>query len=178
MPRTANRRPIYDVDARWNSMADMLQQFSELEAEYMEFIESQPQIKHLRPSNEDLVALQQLNCVLAPFKTLTLQASQSMPSIARTLELYWELDSLLTDVVDGVDRYSQLDQDPEKLNLELKHQRLSLNDGLHLHQLSTQIHMTATLTTCDYGGKGIIANGLFSLSPQEIFDQSLALKLM
>ena len=42
MPKAANRRPIYDVDTRWNSALDMIEQFLELEEEYKAFVESHP----------------------------------------------------------------------------------------------------------------------------------------
>ena len=42
MPKAANRRPIYDVDTRWNSALDMIEQFLELEEEYKAFVELYP----------------------------------------------------------------------------------------------------------------------------------------
>jgi hypothetical protein len=42
MPKTETRRPIYEVDTRWNSAHDMTEQFLELEAEYIEFIRTHP----------------------------------------------------------------------------------------------------------------------------------------
>ncbi len=38
MPKTKTRRPIYNVNTRWNLAYDMIEQFLELKAEYIEFI--------------------------------------------------------------------------------------------------------------------------------------------
>ncbi|KAM4061947.1 hypothetical protein HRG_013460 [Hirsutella rhossiliensis] len=60
MPRTHYRKPTYDVDTRWNSAYDMIDQFLELEAEYTEFVDTHPQVKCLLPLSEEIVAL--INC--------------------------------------------------------------------------------------------------------------------
>ena len=57
MPRTKNRRPIYDVDTRWNSAHDMMEQFIELEPEYNEFIDRNPQIEALRLTETETLAV-------------------------------------------------------------------------------------------------------------------------
>ncbi|KAH6722005.1 hypothetical protein BKA61DRAFT_568563 [Leptodontidium sp. MPI-SDFR-AT-0119] len=41
---------------------------------------------------------------------MTLKVSKEMPSLVRSLELYWDLDDLLKQVVTGAGDYSQLDQ--------------------------------------------------------------------
>ena len=57
MPKTLKRRPIYDVDTRWNSAYDMIAQFLELEVEYTAFIESYLQVECLLLSKAEIVAL-------------------------------------------------------------------------------------------------------------------------
>jgi len=79
MPKTKTRRPIYDVDTRWNSAYDMIERFLELEAEYIEFIRTHSQVQCLLLTNNEIVALYQLAAVLRPFKQLTLKVSESMP---------------------------------------------------------------------------------------------------
>jgi hypothetical protein len=109
MPRTKNRRPIYDVDTRWNSGHDMMEQYIELTPEYNEFIERNPQIAALRLTDAEELAVHQLTWVLRPFKEATLEVSKNMPSITRSLETYWDLESLLNDVIAGEGKYAQLD---------------------------------------------------------------------
>jgi hypothetical protein len=74
MPRTHHRKPTYDVDTRWNSAYDMIDQFLKLEAEYTEFVDTHPQVKCLLPSSEEIVALYQLRNV-KPFKDHALKVS-------------------------------------------------------------------------------------------------------
>jgi hypothetical protein len=76
----------------------MIEQFPELEAKYIEFIRTHPQVQCLLPTNNEIVALHQLAAVLRPFKQLTLKVSESMPSLARSLEMYWDLDDLLETI--------------------------------------------------------------------------------
>jgi hypothetical protein len=109
MPRTHYRKPTYDVDTRWNSAYDMIDQFLELEAEYTEFVDTHPQVKCLLPSSEEIVALYQLRKVLKPFKDHTLKVSEVMPSISQSLDIYWDLEALLDDVVEGVGEFTDLD---------------------------------------------------------------------
>jgi hypothetical protein len=101
MPKTRNRKPIYDIDTRWNSCKDMLEQYIELEPEYNHFIDTHPEIEALRLTDAELIAVHQLNCVLSPFKEHTLQVSKDMPSISESLEIYWSIDHLLKQVIDG-----------------------------------------------------------------------------
>src|SRR6266487_6011583 len=110
MPKAANRRPIYDVDTRWNSALDMIEQFLELEEEYKAFVESHPQVHCLRLNDSEVVALHQLAHVLRPFRAHTLTVSKTMPLVARSLEIYWDLDDLLERVITGQGDYSELDQ--------------------------------------------------------------------
>ena len=109
MPKTKTRRPIYDVDTRWNSAHDMIEQFLELEAEYVEFIRTHPQVQCLLLTDNEIIALHQLAAVLRPFKQLTLKVSESMPSLARSLEMYWDLDDLLETVTTAQGKYAELD---------------------------------------------------------------------
>lgn len=109
-PKLSNRRPIYDVDTRWNSCLDMIEQFLELEAEYEAFIDSHPQVACLKLTNLEVVALNQLACVLRPFKEHTLQVSRSMPSIAKSLEIYWDLEELINSVINGEGKFSEINQ--------------------------------------------------------------------
>ncbi|XP_044714741.1 uncharacterized protein HRG_11776 [Hirsutella rhossiliensis] len=95
MPRTHYRKPTYDVDTRWNSAYDMIDQFLELEAEYTEFVDTHPQVKCLLPLSEEIVALYQLRKVLKPFKDHTLKVSEVMPPISQSLDIYWDLEALL-----------------------------------------------------------------------------------
>lgn len=109
MPRTHHRKPTYDVDTRWNSAYDMIDQFLELEAEYTVFVDTHPQVKCLLPSSEEIVALYQLRNVLKPFKDHTLKVSEVMPPISQSLDIYWDLEALLDDVVKGVGDFADLD---------------------------------------------------------------------
>jgi hypothetical protein len=87
----------------------MIMQFLELEAEYTEFINTHNQVKCLLLSPGEIVALHQLTHVLRPFKELTLKLSESMPSLAMSLEIYWDLDDLLDNVIEGKEKYAELD---------------------------------------------------------------------
>ena len=95
MLKAANRRPIYNVNTRQNSTLDIIKQFLELEEEYKAFIESYPQAYYLRLSDSKVVALYQLAHVLRPFRAYTLTVSKTMPLVARSLEIYQDLDDLL-----------------------------------------------------------------------------------
>ncbi len=44
MPKTKTRRPIYNVNTRQNSAYNMIKQFLELKAKYIEFIRTYPQV--------------------------------------------------------------------------------------------------------------------------------------
>jgi hypothetical protein len=88
MPKTINRRPIYDVDTRWNAMYDMILQYLDLYEEYKEFIKAHPNTKYLKLSIDKKVALHQITFVLKPFKDMTLDVSESMPLVVRSLEKY------------------------------------------------------------------------------------------
>jgi hAT family protein len=122
-PRTKHRRPIYDVDTRWNAAFDMIEQFLDLEPEYIEYIKNHPQIACLLPTDHEIIALHQLRKVLTPFKTLTLRVSETMPSLSRSLDLYWDLDDIITQVVDGNGIYSELDSNVRRAfgKAKLKH---------------------------------------------------------
>jgi hypothetical protein len=84
-------------------------QFLELKVEYTEFINTHNQVKCLLLSPGEIVALYQLTHVLRPFKKLTLKLSESMPSLAISLEIYWDLDDLLDNVIKGKEKYAELD---------------------------------------------------------------------
>jgi hypothetical protein len=88
----------------------MIRQFLDLLPEYQKFIKDHFQIRCLLPSTDEILALTQLAYVLKPFKDMTLKVSQSMPSLPRSLEIYWDLDDLLTKVITGEDHFSQLDE--------------------------------------------------------------------
>jgi len=109
MEKTINRRPIYDVDTRWNSAYDMLKQFLDLLPEYQQFVDDNPAIVCLMPTHEECVALAQLEHILEPFKALTLKVSANQPSLSGSLELYWELQEILTKVENAQGIYSELD---------------------------------------------------------------------
>jgi len=135
MPKTRTRRPIYDVDSRWNSAYDMITQFLELEAEYTEFTNTHAQVKCLLLSPSEIVALHQLAHVLRPFKELTLKLSESMPSLATSLEIYWDLDNLIDSVIEGRGKYADLHkiiQDAFKLGKakHLKYSKLSAKNAM------------------------------------------------
>jgi hypothetical protein len=68
-PKAVKRRPIYDVDTRWNSTYDMIQQFLDLLPEYTAFVETHDQVKCLLPSEREIVALRQLAFVWRHSKT-------------------------------------------------------------------------------------------------------------
>ncbi len=87
----------------------MIEQFLELEVEYIEFIRTYPQVQCLLLTNNKIVALHQLVAVLQPFKQLTLKISELMPSLARSLEMYWDLDDLLETVITAQGKYVKLD---------------------------------------------------------------------
>jgi hypothetical protein len=110
MPKTSNRRPIYDVDTRWNSMYDMVQQFLELLPEYEAFIDTHAQAKYLKLTDDEKLALHQIAFVLKPFKDMTLDVSTAMPSVVRSLEKYWDLDDLLERVSIGAGEFGELDR--------------------------------------------------------------------
>lgn len=109
MEKCKNRKPIYDVDTRWNSMFDMIVQFLDLQAEYLQFIDDNVQLEALRPTDSEITQLASLRIALQPFKDMTLQVSEFMPTIVRSLEKYWELDDLLTNVIAGNDIYAICD---------------------------------------------------------------------
>jgi hypothetical protein len=88
MPKTTSRRPIYDVDSRWNSAYDMIVQYLDLLNEYTAYVDGIPQIKCLLPGDRETVALRQLAFVLKPFKDMTLKVSEDQPSLARSLKIY------------------------------------------------------------------------------------------
>ena len=114
MPKTIKRRPIYDVETRWNAMYDMILQYLDLYDEYEAFINSHPQTKYLKLTDDEKLALHQIAYVLKPFKDMTLKVSESMPSIVRSLEKYWDLDDLLEQVSTGTGDFKDLDQSLRK----------------------------------------------------------------
>jgi hypothetical protein len=114
MEKCKKRKPIYDVDSRWNSMYDMICQFLDLQPEYLQFISDNAQIEALRPTDSEITQLTSLAIALEPFKKMTLQVSQSMPTISRSLEKYWELDELIRNVVEGKDKFIILDNSVKK----------------------------------------------------------------
>jgi hypothetical protein len=88
----------------------MIVQFIDLPDEYKDFINSHPQVAVLALSLDEELALHQLAKVLKPFKAMTLQVSETMPEVSRSLEMYWDLDNLLDQVANGVGNYAELDQ--------------------------------------------------------------------
>lgn len=88
----------------------MIVQFIDLLAEYKDFINSHPQVAALALRLDEELALHQLAKVLKPFKTMTLQVSETMPEVGQSLEMYWDLDNLLDQVTNGVSNYAELDQ--------------------------------------------------------------------
>ncbi len=87
----------------------MIVQYLELKAEYTDFCNSHSQVKYLLLTAEEIVSLTQLVHVLAPFKEITLRVSEAMPSIVRSLELYWDLDDLMEKVTTSSSIYLELD---------------------------------------------------------------------
>jgi hypothetical protein len=57
LSRASNRKPIYNVDTRWNSAYDMIVQYLELEAEYTDFCNSYSQVKCLLLTAKEIVSL-------------------------------------------------------------------------------------------------------------------------
>ena len=69
-------------------MYDIILQYLDLYEEYEEFIKAHPNTKYLKLSIDEKVALHQIAFVLKPFKDMTLDVSESMPSVVRSLEKY------------------------------------------------------------------------------------------
>ncbi|KAH7418899.1 hypothetical protein BKA64DRAFT_564997, partial [Cadophora sp. MPI-SDFR-AT-0126] len=49
-----------------------------------------------------------LQKVLKPFKDHTLKVSEVMPSISQSLDIYWDLEALLDNVIEGVSDFTAL----------------------------------------------------------------------
>jgi hypothetical protein len=92
----------------------MILQYLGLCDEYEAFVATHSQTKHLKLTNEEKLALHQIAFVLKPFKDMTLDVSESMPSIARSLEKYWDLDDILEQVTTGASKYAELNQSLRK----------------------------------------------------------------
>ena len=110
MSNCRTRRPIYDVDSRWNSMYDMIVQYLELIAEYRQFVKHHKQVHTLALTETEELALHQLAAVLKPFKTITLSVSETMSEVGQSLSKYWELDVLLDNVANGIGVNAELHQ--------------------------------------------------------------------
>ena len=108
-PRCVHRKPRYNVKTRWNSAYNMIQQALDLQQEYTEFCGEHPAVKALLPTPNEWLMLHQLAYVLKPFKDKTDEVSKEMPSIAKSLEVYWELDILLNNIKDKVGIFNNLE---------------------------------------------------------------------
>jgi hypothetical protein len=82
----------------------------DLKAEYTAFCASHHQVRALLPSSEEWVILAQLLHVLKPFKDQTENVSKEIPSLVRSLEIYWEIDQLLDNVDKGIGIYKDLER--------------------------------------------------------------------
>jgi hypothetical protein len=87
----------------------MIVQALDLQQEYTKFCSEHYAIKALLPTPNEWVMLHQLAYVLKPFKDKTEEVSKEMPSITKSLEVYWELDILLNNVKDRVGIFSNLE---------------------------------------------------------------------
>jgi len=110
MPKIINRHSIYNVDTRWNSAYNIIEQFLELLNKYTQFVDKHLAVKCLLPTEREIIALQQLAFVLKPFKTITLKVLEFQPSLACTLEQYWDLNAELKAVINGKGSYALIDQ--------------------------------------------------------------------
>lgn len=88
----------------------MILQYLNLCNEYKAFIATHSQTKCLKLTNEEKLALHQIAFVLKPFKDMTLDVSDSIPSTVRSLEKYWDLNDILEQVTTGAGKYTKLDQ--------------------------------------------------------------------
>jgi uridine kinase len=57
MPKTISRRPIYDVNTRWNAIYDIIEQFLNLLPKYEAFINTHLQTKYLKPTYDETLPL-------------------------------------------------------------------------------------------------------------------------
>jgi len=131
-----------DVDNRWNYTELMIEEAKAHKGALDDLVEENSVLRHLCLTKDHWKRLVDIRQVLEPFKRYTEQVSKKLPSIYLTIRKYFELNDILTKIVQRQGEYTSFDN---KLISAIKEGKKKFDKYFDLIKANDTYYITSVL---------------------------------